>query len=543
MKAASDTPFYHRLLKPESLFICILLITLVLRFAFLDLKLFHHDEAVHAWFAYQLLTKGTYIYDPVFHGPFLFYVTAGLFSIFGDADLVGRLLPAFLGTLLVALVYPLYRMRYLDGKQMLVAALFLALSPGMVYFSRFLRNDIFIAFFSLLLVVATLAYFNSGKLRFALVAGLATALGMSSKENMPIILVIFGTYFIYCLWTRRLVFPRTWRRDILLSAALAGGVIALFYSSFGAHPEIVLQAGQMAISHWTGMHEVQRLGGPWFFYLILFILYEVPILLLAGMGLFGFIAAHTQSLKLRSNEPERNSETGGDSSGPSISSTVIERISSSFRRPEPGIAYDPKTEFIRFSLWWMITSLAVYAYLGEKVPWLILHQLLPMIFVATYRPDRLKMIIVAVGAVFLLGMTLHVAFTPGDIAEPIVQVQNSEDLRLVMEWIDASDRVGIATDTIWPLNWYYRGEDRWSKITYFGGSSNKGSLMAGNFDLIITHDQDSYDEIPGFEKTTLKHSYWVTYHEVKGDLIRYYLTRQVEVGSKRYDIFRSAAST
>lgn len=542
MKAASDTHFYHRLLKPESLFICILLGTLVLRFAFLDLKLFHHDEAVHAWFAYQLLTKGTYIYDPVFHGPFLFYVTAGLFSIFGDSDLVGRLLPAFLGTLLVALVYPLYRMRYLDGKQMLVAALFLALSPGMVYFSRFLRNDIFIAFFSLLLVVAALAYFSSGKLRFALVAGLAAALGMSSKENMPIILVIFGTYLIYCLWTRRLVFPRTWRRDILLSAALAGGVIALFYSSFGAHPEIVLQAGQMAISHWTGMHEVQRLGGPWFFYLILFILYEVPILLLAGMGLCGFIAAHTQSLKLRSNEPECNSETGGESSGPSISSTVIERISSSFRRPEPGIAYDPKTEFIRFSLWWMITSLAVYAYLGEKVPWLILHQLLPMIFVATYRLDRLKMIIVAVGAVFLLGMTLHVAFTPGDIAEPIVQVQNSEDLRLVMQWMDESDRVAIATDTIWPLNWYYRDDDRWSKITYFGGSSNKGSLMAGNFDLIITHDQESYDDITGFEKTTLKHSYWVTYHEVKGDLIRYYLTRQVEVGSKRYDIFRSFSS-
>jgi hypothetical protein len=190
----------------------------------------------------------------------------------------------------------------------------------------------------------------------------------------------------------------------------------------------------------------------------------------------------------------------------------------------------------------MIASLAIYAYIGEKVPWLILHQLLPMVFVATFRLDRLKMVIVAVGAVFLLGMTLHVAFTPGDIAEPIVQVQNSEDLRLVMQWMDESDRIAVATDTIWPLNWYYRDADRWSKITYFGGKSNKASLMAGNFDLIITHDQDSYDDIPGFEKTTLKHSYWVTYYEVKGDLIRYYFTRHVEVGSKRYDIFRSAAS-
>ncbi len=539
MKAASYTHFYHRLLQPESLFICILLATLVLRFAFLDLKLFHHDEAVHAWFAYQLLTKGTYIYDPVFHGPFLFYVTAGLFSIFGDSDLVARLLPAFLGTLLVALVYPLYRMGYLDGKQMLVAALFLALSPNMVYFSRFLRNDIFIAFFSLLLVVAALAYFNSGKLRYALVAGCAAALGMSSKENMPIILVIFGTYLIYCLWTRRLVFPKTWRRDILLAAALAGGVIALFYSAFGVHPEIVLKAGQMAISHWTDMHGIQRLAGPWFFYLLLFILYEVPIILLAGMGLCGYIITDVRSQKRSS--PDQGIE--GDVPGRPVSLSLVERLSSSLRRPDPGVIYDPKTEFIRFSIWWMIASLAVYAYIGEKVPWLILHQLLPMIFVATYRLDRLKMVIVALGAVFLIGMTMHVAFTPADIAEPIVQVQNSEDLRLVMQWIDESDRVAIATDTIWPLNWYYRDADSWSKITYFGGKSNKGSLMAGNFDLIITHDQDSYDNIPGFEKTTLKHSYWVTYHEVKGDLIRYYFTRQVEVGSKRYDLFRSGASS
>jgi len=504
----------------------------------LDLKLFHHDEAVHAWFAYQLLTKGTYIYDPVFHGPFLFYVTAGLFSIFGDSDLVARLLPAFLGTLLVALVYPLYRMGYLDGKQMLVAALFLALSPSMVYFSRFLRNDIFIAFFSLLLVVAALAYFNSGKLRYALVAGLAAALGMSAKENMPIVLVIFGTYLIYCLWTRRLSLPPTWRRDMILATVLAGGVIAIFYSSFGVHPEIVLKAGQMAISHWTEMHEIQRLGGPWFFYLILFLLYEVPIILLAGIALCGFIAANTMSSKLRSTEPEIEDDLSLDP----LSRSPFEWLVSSLRRPEPGVIYDPKTEFVRFSLWWMITSLAIYAYIGEKVPWLILHQLLPMIFVATYRLTRLKMIIVAVGAIFLLGMTLHVAFTPGDIAEPIVQVQNSEDLRLVMEWMDESDRIAIATDTIWPLNWYYRDADSWSKITYFGGKSNKGSLMAGNFDLIVTHDQDSYDEIPGFEKTTVKHSYWLTYHEVKGDLIRYYFTRSVDVGSKRYDIFRSAPS-
>ena len=58
----------------EHVFFAILIVAIILRFSFLDLKLFHHDEAIHAWFSYQLLTEGTYIYDPVYHGPFLYYV-------------------------------------------------------------------------------------------------------------------------------------------------------------------------------------------------------------------------------------------------------------------------------------------------------------------------------------------------------------------------------------------------------------------------------------------------------------------------------------
>ncbi|MDO8842018.1 flippase activity-associated protein Agl23 [Methanocalculus sp.] len=537
MKAAFNTnQFFHRLLKPESLFPFILLATIILRFAFLDLKLYHHDEAAHAWFAYQLLTKGTYIYDPMFHGPFLFYVTAGLFSLFGDSDLVGRLLPAFLGTALVALVYPLYRMGYLDGRQMIVAALFLALSPNMVYFSRFLRNDIFIAFFSLLIVVAALAYCKSGKLRYALVAGSAAALGMSSKENMPIVLLIFGSYLVFALWSRRLVFPPAWKRDLILATALAGGIIALFYSSFGVHPEIVLKAGQMAINHWTAMHGVQRLGGPWFFYLIFFVLYEVPILLLAGMGLIQFIIGGTIVSSLRSWHSRR----GKAAEEPTLSLPLRDWFFSAFRRPEKCVTYDPKLEFIRFSIWWMITSLAVYAYIGEKVPWLILHQLLPMIFVATYKIDRVKTVIIAIGLVFLIAMTLHIAFTPADISEPIVQVQNSEDLRDLMIHIDESDRVAIASSTYWPLPWYYRG-DRWLKFTFFGGKSNEGVLLSGDYDLIITHDAESYEELRGYEKTTQKLSYWVTYYEVQGRMIEYYFTRQSGVGSINIDIFRRMA--
>jgi uncharacterized protein (TIGR03663 family) len=124
----------------ERLFLLIFFIGLLLRLYHLDLKLFHHDEAVHAWFAYNLLATGSYQYDPVYHGPLLYYVTASMFGIFGSSDLVGRIVPALLGSLLVLLIYPIHQLGYLNKSQTLIAALFIAVSPSMIYFSRFLLH-------------------------------------------------------------------------------------------------------------------------------------------------------------------------------------------------------------------------------------------------------------------------------------------------------------------------------------------------------------------------------------------------------------------
>ena len=41
----------------ERIFLLIFLLTIFVRFWHLDLKLFHHDEAIHSWFSYELLTN------------------------------------------------------------------------------------------------------------------------------------------------------------------------------------------------------------------------------------------------------------------------------------------------------------------------------------------------------------------------------------------------------------------------------------------------------------------------------------------------------
>ncbi len=552
MKAARFTDWSRERLSFEGLFLLILLATIALRFYALDLKLFHHDEAIHAWFSYRLLTEGVYTYDPMYHGPFLYYVTAGIFSLLGDSDLVGRLFPALLGTLLVPLLYPIYRLGYLDKKQTLVAALFLAVSPNMVYFSRFLRNDIFIVFFTMVLLVALLYYFERHQMRYALIAGAAIGLGMSAKENMPIIVLIFGVYFLYLIATGKVQIPaRRWLRDVALCAIVAVGIMAIFYSSFGAHPEVLMDGWLRAIEHWTSMHQAQRLGGPPYFYLLLFILYEVPILVLAVIGILQFIGipgiiSRSREKEVRPVETFPDDEEAGTAAPPIEVAPPIEtapgwreRARAIFSRAERVGPIDRQKEFARFAIFWMLLSLAVYAYIGEKVPWLILHQLLPMIFVAVYAMTTRKAIIAVAASIFLVAMMFHVAFTPADINEPIVQVQNSEDLREVFAKIDAADRTAIATDNYWPLPWYYRGENA-SKLAYFSQKVSEATIYGGDYDLVITHDGDTYPALEGYEKETYRLNYWFSYEENKNRLLEYYFLRDGKMGSRNIEVFSKA---
>uniref|UniRef100_UPI0038CD93BA flippase activity-associated protein Agl23 n=1 Tax=Methanochimaera problematica TaxID=2609417 RepID=UPI0038CD93BA len=512
---------------------------------FLDLKLLHHDESIHSWFAWNLLTKGEYVYDPVYHGPFLYYVTAGIFGIFGASDFTGRILPALFGSLLVGLVYPVYRLGYLNKRQTVFAALFLAISPDLIYFSRFLRNDIFVVFFTLLLLVALLYYIERKELKYALLAGVAAGLGLAAKENMPIVFLIFGSYLLYLIYTGRFTLPKTWIRDFVLSVFLMGGILALFYSSFGAHPEILIEGPVNAISHWTAMHNQQRLGGPAYFYIILFLLYELPVLLLGIAGVYDFIRCKKQGISVACETAKSEYSDTGMNTGKSA------ETASSLT------TFDKNREFTRFCIYWMILSLLVYAYLGEKVPWLILHQLVPMIFVAVYNFEKWKVWLSAAGIIFLLLMTAHVAFTPADISEPIVQVQNSEDLRFVMEIIDSADRVAISNEVRWPFVWYYIN-DYPDKVSYYpeGYDAARGPE---DYDVIILYDVEKVDKIPGFEKYSFKKSYWISVYDLiktpwqKGNmldsgyrqlifsdiksLIGYYFTRDAKTGSINLDVF------
>ena len=571
MRAAGLTSQLKGFFTFERTLVLIFLVSLLLRLAFLDLKLFHHDEAIHTWFSYKLLTLGEYTYSPVYHGPFLYYVTAGFFSLFGAGEFTARFIPAVMGSTVCLFVYPIYRLGYLNRVQSVVAAIFFAISPNLVYFSRFLRNDIFLVFFTLVILVATLYYIEKGKFRYALIAGAAVGFGMSCKENMPIVILIFAAFLLYLIYTGKWKLPRLWIRDLACAVVIALGIMAVFYSSFGAVPEMLSTGWMSAIEHWTAMHQEQRLGGPPYVYILLFILYELPIFILAMYSVYRFFM-DKRSLNLKRkreecaaiDESEFPEELLEDFSEPvhpgeSITAEVdtgVEKADVDIPAaaeepvevkdipeavPEPTVkdfpSVDKKTEFARFCIFWMIASMAAYAYIGEKVPWLILHQLVPMIFVSVFYIERWKSWVPLIASIFLIVMTLHVAFTPADISEPIVQVQNSEDLREIFAMIDASDKVAVDFDERWPFAWYYYDEEG-KKVNYvIDMDKNIDFLKNGDFDLIVAHDGKNIS-VPGYEKlTTLKKSYWFSYYDNKDRLIPYYFLRDGKLGSLNFEIF------
>lgn len=531
----------------ERIFFIILIATILLRFWHLDLKLLHHDEAIHSWFSYELLTKGAWMYDPSYHGPFLYYVTAGMFAAFGSSDLVARLLPCLFGTLLIPLVYCVHRVGYLEKDQALLAALFIAISPDMIYFSRFLRHDIFMLFFTFLMVVAFLYYFERGQTRFAIVAAVAVAGALSCKEEMPIILIIILSFFFFALWKGTFSLPRTWKRDLVLGCILIVGIMSILYTGFGGHPETLTgnnfaitaqgvhidlksSGWYQAIDHWSSMHNQQRLGGPWFYYIPLYLLYELPIFALALIATIQFI---TKGIDIRlflmrlklAVRYRRAPVPPGD-----LATISIRQFQ---KKTEP---YKKSDEFIRLCIFWMILTMAFYAYVGEKVPWLIIPQLLPMCIVATYQLNWQKILIAVAGCLFLLVMAWHVAFVPADINEPIVQVQNSEDLRTVMAQMDAADTIVIASKDYWPLPWYYRGE-KWKKIKFYGDKQTEEIVTQNDPGVIILHDTESYSSLGGYEKTTYKLSYWFSVYDNEKRMFDYYLHRDGKMGSINIDVF------
>ncbi|GAC1355385.1 MAG: hypothetical protein NVSMB38_35610 [Ktedonobacteraceae bacterium] len=242
----------------------VILLGAVLRFWGLGDKPLHHDESLHAYYSLQLMhnmenwstcfspTVSCYQYNPLLHGPFQFHAIALVYKI---SQLLGaydngvntttvRIAAATLGTVIVGLPY--FLRDYLGKFGAWIACFLLAVSPSMVYFSRFAREDIYMACFTLLLVVGAARYIRDRKLRWLIVAVVGFALSYATKEATFLTVAVFGSFFGMLLawelglkWSLRAkvslntalapYLPKTWAPITLVAYVLILAPIAKFF--------------------------------------------------------------------------------------------------------------------------------------------------------------------------------------------------------------------------------------------------------------------------------------------------------------------------
>ncbi len=162
-----------------------------LRFWDLGSRALHHDESIHAKWAWDL-SQGNYRHSPVFHGPLLYFVQGFTFLVFTATDYTARISPAIFGMAVAAM--PLALRRWLGPVGTIAAVAFIAFSPTVVYYSRFLRMDIYLAFFMLLMVVAMWRYLEEGRARWLVVFAVGLAFAFSTKEVMFLVAAMFLLY-------------------------------------------------------------------------------------------------------------------------------------------------------------------------------------------------------------------------------------------------------------------------------------------------------------------------------------------------------------
>lgn len=446
--------------------VLVLLTAGILRLVFLDVKPLHHDEGANGSFMTGLFRTGFYHYNPTnFHGPTLYYaglLTTSLNALFygkaGLSTFAIRLVPAVFGIALAGLVLCLRR--YVGGVGVLAAAALLAVSPGMVYFSRYFIHEILFVFFTLALVVTVWLYRDTQQPSYLMLAAVSAAMMFATKETCII------SYAVLALaWACSRLYLRLFRgaesaapaskpqesganseSDTpenrlywpAMAALLFVVISVLFFSSFFTNfPKGVFDSLH-TFQIWTrrGLQTETYLA-PWWKYFDWMAgglakgtagsFLEVPVLLLGGLGI------------------------------------VIALMKA-------------RNSFAVFTAFWALGISAAYSLVPYKTPWLALNLILPLAIAGGYAVNEWNgRGALRRGSVVLIFLAALVTssyqaidlsfFRYDDNSIPYVYAHTSRqllDLVDELESIAAREPSGyntgmtIVSDEFWPLPWYLR---------------------------------------------------------------------------------------
>jgi len=488
---------------------------LALRVPQLGLRPLHNDEAINATKLATLWEQGEYLYDPdEYHGPTLYYCSLPFLALssltdsaaqavarptFSDGEL--RIVTVAFGVGLIFLLLLLT-----DGLGPVAAvwaALLLAVSPAMVFYSRYFIHEMLLVFFTLLTLAAGWRYAQSRKVAWAALIGGGVGLMFATKETFVLTLAALA-FALVATWSwnrwraRRLGIavtsvPRTiWMpasRHLLLAVIVAGGVWLVLFSSFFTNASGLLDSAK------TYLPWLHRAAGasphihPWNFYLERLLWFHPPRSPVWSEGLILLLAVVGGGVAFCNNPALREQPT-----------------------------------FARFLTFYTLALTAIYTFISYKTPWCLLNFWLGMILLAGIgaaalirlcRSTLAKLVLFTALAVGVghLGAQAWRAAVPqaANPRNPYVYAQTREGGRQLVARVEAIARVASGPDTVvkviapesyWPLPWYLRSFKRlgwWEKMpadpyapivlvsakldALLDEKSNKAWIMTGYYEL------------------------------------------------------------
>lgn len=437
-------------------FFMIVALGLLLRLPRLSERPMHTDEAVHGIKFGSLLENNEYRYDPYeYHGPTLNYFTL-IPAYLGSATKITevtestlRMVPVFFGTLLILALFLLKDI--FNRSALLFAGLFTAISPAMVFYSRYYIQEILLICFAFCIIVSGIRYSQNKHIVWVLSIGVFLGLMHATKETS---IIMFGTMLFALVLTlmtnsnKKIKLIDSIQQinpyHILITALSGLAVSALFCSSFMNNSRGILDSFltyKSYIDKGAG-HQEWHIH-PWYYYFKLLIgskypgrpfWSEIVIVLLAGVGIFTTLR--------RSHQGEKG--------------------------------------FIRFIVFYSITMTIIYSAIPYKTPWSMLgfyHGWILCAAIGAVSILRIKqypwlrwtgLILMTIGLGHLLIQTYLLNYRyEDDPSNPYVYAHTVKDIFTITEKIDEiadidPDGKNIYIEVIcpeddyWPLPWYLR---------------------------------------------------------------------------------------
>ncbi|HVN17032.1 MAG TPA: flippase activity-associated protein Agl23 [Anaerolineales bacterium] len=215
------------------IFSLIILAAIVSRFYNLGARVMSHDESLHTYFSWLLYRGQGYQHTPMMHGPWQFHLIALSYFLFGASDFTARIPAALFSIMTIAMVW--YWKRYIGKTGALIAGFLMVISPYLLFYGRYVREDMYAVFSGVLMLYVVLRYLETGQNKYLYLTAVALVIHFLDKETSYIytaqLLIFLTIYFIarvtHRSWEGR---ERDYRAFIILLAVgilVAGATVGV----------------------------------------------------------------------------------------------------------------------------------------------------------------------------------------------------------------------------------------------------------------------------------------------------------------------------